>query len=299
MARGVAALGLALMVSCRAVVQAPLAAEPGEAPTVRFLLTFDDGPSIKQPFNPTLRIMEQLATNDIQPGIKAIFFVQTGHPRGGGTLQGREMMRRMHEEGHLLGLHSVSPRGHIDHTQVSTNELVPSLAGAMEILRDITGAPPLFVRPPFGAYNLTTRCLYRELGLHLLMADIPARDGVIYGYNGSLRRRRHIRQELEVLYRKAQAPGAALEPVDVVLNFHDVNPYTARHMTEYLHILVEEAHRVGFQVPVHPFLNSRTAITDVALCRCVVNPAVSQEIPAMVAAQPVSLTVGSRPSGSP
>ena len=259
---------LALLASCRSVPPSP----PGEPPSIRFLLTFDDGPSIKEP-NPTLQILDQLATNDIQPGIKALFFVQTGHPRGGGTPRGREVMRRIHAEGHILGLHSTSPRGHIDHTQVSTNELVRSLLDAKALLREITGTETFFIRPPFGACNLTTRRIYKELGLHMLMADIRARDGVIYGYNGSFRRRSHIREGLTALYRQAGTRASPDEPMDVVLNFHDVNPYTARHMTEYLHILVEEAQRVGFLVPARPFFGRQNLMADAALCQCVTDPA--------------------------
>jgi hypothetical protein len=36
--------------------------------------------------------------------------------------------------------------------------------------------------------------------------------------------------------------------------------YTARHMTEYLQILVEEARRAGFAVPDKPFCSSREQI---------------------------------------
>jgi len=52
---------------------------------IRFLLTFDDGPSIQADDNPTLSILEQLAVNDVQPAIKAVFFVQTRNANGGGT----------------------------------------------------------------------------------------------------------------------------------------------------------------------------------------------------------------------
>ncbi len=263
----VPAVLLPLLVSCRSVPPTP----PADPPSIRFLLTFDDGPSIKEP-NPTLQILDQLATNALQPGIKALFFVQTGHPRGGGTPQGRDVMRRIHAEGHLLGLHSTSLRGHIDHTQVSTNELVRSLLDAKSLLREITGADPFFIRPPFGACNLTTRRIYKELGLHMLMADIRARDGVIYGYNGSLRRRSHIREGLTTLYRQSVTRVSPDEPVDVVLNFHDVNPYTARHMTDYLHILVEEAQRVGFHVPARPFFDRQDLMADAVLCQCVTHP---------------------------
>ena len=68
----------------------PLASDSGPPPCVRFLLTFDDGPSAWPEYNPlfgpdfnaTLAILGQLATNEVQSGICAIFFVQPVHPRG-------------------------------------------------------------------------------------------------------------------------------------------------------------------------------------------------------------------------
>jgi len=244
----------------------------GEAPSIRFLLTFDDGPSIRLPYNPTLAIADQLASNDVQPGIKGLFFVQTGHPRGGGTPAGRVVMHQLSEQGQVLGLHSVSPRGHIDHTQVSAAELVRSLRESKDLVRGLTGVPVLFVRPPFGAYNPATQAIYEDAGLHMLMSDIRARDGVIYGYKASMSRRIHIRFALAALRAQVDPDRYAVEPVPVVVAFHDVNAYTARHMTEYLHILVEEAARAGFAVPVRPFTGTVPEVVDIAVSRSVPNP---------------------------
>lgn len=266
----IAVLTCAVLASCRSIPPHTSGAPPRP---IRFMLTFDDGPSIRQPYNPTLAILHQLATNDVQPGIKAIFFVQTGHPRGGGTPAGREVMRHLAQEGQILGIHSVSSRGHVDHRKMPPAELRASLQEAKAILREISGADPLFVRPPFGAKNLTTQTLYAELGLHMLMADIRARDGLIYGYKGSLFRRVHIRNALIELWNQSTAaPPPAGIPLTVILNFHDVNPYTARHMTEYLHILVDEARRVGFTLPDHPFFEGTQTLSAAGLSRCVTAP---------------------------
>lgn len=258
-----------LLSSCRSIPD-PTALPAGtKPPGIRFILTFDDGPSIKQPYNPTLAIMHQLATNDVQPGAKAIFFVQTRHPRGGGTPAGHEVMRALGADGHLLGIHSVSPLGHVDHRKMPPGELEPALKGAKALLRELTGADPVLVRPPFGAKDKTTRALYEKLGLHMLMADVRARDGLIYGYKGSLFRRVHIRNALIETYERALKDGQGEKPVTVIMNFHDVNPYTARHMTEYLHILVDEARRVGFAIPPKPFCDGTADLTRAALERCV------------------------------
>jgi len=277
---------LALLASCRSVPPAVLVGGAGAAPAVRFLLTFDDGPSIRQPFNPTVAIMDQLATNDVQPGIKALFFVQTGHPRGGGTPRGRAIMRRIHEQGHVIGLHSVSPRGHVSHTVVPADELARSLQGAQDLIREIAGSAPPFVRPPFGAWNQVTRAVYAEQGLRVLMADVRGRDGIIYGYRGSLFRRVHVRRALAAIKRTAEPGGAKDGPLAVILEFHDLNPYTARHMTEYLHILVEEARRTGWRVPEKPFYDEAEALAAAALCRTVREPSDRRRPVRMAAAQP-------------
>ncbi len=49
---------------------------------VRFLLTFDDGPSASGWWNPTATVLDSLKSNPLQPNIKAVFFAQTRAPRG-------------------------------------------------------------------------------------------------------------------------------------------------------------------------------------------------------------------------
>jgi CubicO group peptidase (beta-lactamase class C family) len=69
-------------------------AAPADLPPLRFLLTFGDGPSIRSEPTPTSQVLKTLASSPVQPGIKAIFFVQTRTANGGGTPQGHELMQR-------------------------------------------------------------------------------------------------------------------------------------------------------------------------------------------------------------
>ena len=62
--------------------------------TLRFLLTFDDGPHAN-----TGQVLRHLARNPVQQDIKAIFFVQTRHPKRGGSAEGRAMLAIEHAEG--------------------------------------------------------------------------------------------------------------------------------------------------------------------------------------------------------
>jgi len=254
---------LCLFSSCCSIPPIP----PGPNPVVRFLITFDDGPSGKQGYNSTLSILDQLATNDVQPGIVAIFFLQTHHPHGADTPTGWQTLLEIPKHGQITGIHSVSPKGHVDHTKMSTNDLITLLTDGKQMLKNISGIEPIFVRPPYGVSTPTTRAIYQDLKLNVLMADVPAHDGVIYGVNGSPTRRRHMRKLLTSIRTKLVEHPLDLKPYPVIVAFHDVNPYTARHMTEYLHILKEEATRVGLDLPDKPFYGTRDESTSAAMSR--------------------------------
>jgi peptidoglycan/xylan/chitin deacetylase (PgdA/CDA1 family) len=244
-------------------------------PPVRFLLTFDDGPSIWQPYNPTSAILDQLAANPVQSQIKALFFVQTRVHDGGGSEAGRTLLMRIHAEGHMLGLHNGSPRGHVSHRVLAPEELERSLADGTADIESITGAAPALVRPPFWSYGAATLAAYRRAGLHMLLTDINARDGVIYIWNISLRRRSHFRSSLAEVRENIMVNELPVVDgvIPVVVTFHDTNTFTARHMSEYLAIITEESKRVGLTVAEKPFYGSAAEIAKAALARSADAPA--------------------------
>lgn len=249
----------------------PAASLAPSAVKVRFLLTFDDGPSIRTDYNPTLAILEQLARNDVQNGIKGIFFVQTRNSNGGGSEDGKTVMRFTSAQGHVLGLHSAEPAGHVKHVGMEIERLHESLGNGIDDIRQITGSNPEFLRPPGSLFNAETQELYRELGLKMLLSDINAHDGVIHVFNVSLRRRSHMRSELSRVY---EEEGLHRLPVvhgviPLVVTFHDVNTYTAWHFTEYLHILVEQAVDVGLPLAAKPFFDQTGEIIEAARYRAV------------------------------
>lgn len=242
---------------------------PPNATPVRFLLTFDDGPSTWQPYNPTRAILDTLAHNPVQAGIKAVFFLQTRDPRAGASEAGRALMRREYAEGHVLAVHSGSPRGHIDHMLLPDAELDRTLVDAQSDIAAVTGTTPDLVRPPFWDYDARTLAAYRKRGLHMLLTDVSANDGVIYVFNMSFRRRSHIRNTLAEMREKIAA--GALPAVDgvipLVVTFHDTNTYTAHHMGEYLRILTEEAANVGLVLAPKPFYDDASSIERAARVR--------------------------------
>lgn len=228
---------------------------PPLAGVFRFALTFDDGPSIRSDYNPTLDILDQLARNDVLPGLKAAFFVQTRNANGGGTEQGRTIMRRMQAEGHVLGLHSGDPRGHVGHLRLTPEALRQTLDDGKADIALITGRPTELVRPPYFAYSPESFTVYRAAGLRMLLTDISANDGVIHVFNISFRRQSHMQAALRRMRELAQQ--GALPAIDgvtpIVVTFHDPNPFTAEHFTEYLHILSDAARDAGLPLGTKPF----------------------------------------------
>lgn len=239
-------------------------------PPVRFLLTFDDGPSTREPYNPTRTVLDRLANNDVQPGIKAVFCVQTRDSRAGAAPAGHTLMQRAHAEGHVLALHTAT-QGHRSHLRMSDATLADSLRDGVADLQRITGRPPTLVRPPYWSYDARTVRHYADAGLHMLLTDINARDGKIHGFNASPRRRSHFHAGMRetadaVLLGRIPAVDGVLP---VVITFHDSNPYTARHLGEYLHILLEATAAAGLAVADPPFYADSAEVERAALLRAV------------------------------
>src|SRR3989338_1094552 len=184
---------LTLLGGC-AGAPAPFEPLPASAP-IRFLLTFDDGPSASLVANPTRSILDDLAHNPVQPGIKALFFVQTRAAGSGGSPQGQALLRRQQRDGHLLGFHTATA-GHANHRFLSPEALQQSLRDGVADLSAIGGTPPKLVRPPYWNYDQRTFAAYQIHGLHLLLTDLSANDGKTWGIHGSLRRRSSLRDQL-------------------------------------------------------------------------------------------------------
>jgi len=249
-------------------------------PPLRFLLTFDDGPHAN-----TAEILTQLAGNSVQPGVKAIFFVQTRSLQGGGCREGRALLYRAHTEGHVLGLHTGTPRGHVSHTGMPSAELHQSLRDGKKDLGILTGHRPALVRPPYWRFNAETLEQYERHDLSMMLSDIKAYDGVNCGmhvfkrwnFRSQLRRTRDrlLEDRLPVVN------GA----IPIVVTFHDTNTYTARHVDDYLCLLREETRRAGLPLHGKPFYDDGADIMEVALRRAVRRTTCAPTRKACVAAQ--------------
>ena len=236
---------------------------------VRFVLTFDDGPNGRDTDNPTEIILDTLAENPVQRGIKAIFFVQTRSSDGGATERGRALIRREHANGHLVELHDGSPWGHRSHRNLADSALERSLTDGVADLVALAGRRVTLIRPPYWAYDERTLAAYARHGLATLLTDISANDGKDWGFKASPRRYVHIAREManiqERLLRGKLPEVDGVTPVIVI--FHDTNDYTAEHMQEYLHMLVDEAHFAGIALSERPFYDDTASLERAGLER--------------------------------
>ena len=247
---------------------------------IRFVVTFDDGPSASSLANPTIQVLHSLAQNPVQNDIKAVFFVQTGATRAGNSDRGRRIMRREAAAGHILGFHSGTP-GHTNHRTLSDEVLEQSLQQGSAIIASTMGSPPTLLRPPFWNYDQRTFAAYQRHGMQVLLTDISANDGKIWGFNASPRRRAHMLREMsEVRERVASGEFHAVDgAIPIVVTFHDLNRYTARHTREYLQILLDSAQTTGLQVAPKPFYDDRAELQRAALSRTVPTSAVAVHLP--------------------
>ena len=266
----------ALAIGLSGCIGAPIVLTPQteqrlrEQPPIRFLLTFDDGPSASSIWNPSLEVLDALADNPVQPGIKAVFFLQTRAPRAGGSDIGRSVMRRQQQEGHVLGFHTAT-HWHTNHRSLNPDELEQSLTHGSSDIAAMTGAAPTLVRPPFWSFDRRTAAAYRQHGLHILLTDLSANDGKVWGITMSPRRRINLTRQLsEVRERIAAGQLPVVDGViPVVVTFHDINRYTARHAREYLQILLDSAKATGVRPAAEPFYDDHQALARAALARTV------------------------------
>ncbi len=245
-------------------------AVPAAPAPIRFLLTFDDGPSAATSANPTAQVLDVLAKNAVQPDIKALFFLQTRARDGGASAIGQQLMQREFDSGHLLGFHTATP-GHANHRFLSPDEFELSLQHGVADLRAVTGVAPTLLRPPFWNYDTRTLAAYHQHGMQMLLTDLSANDGKIYGVNFSWHKHSNMLKMLTAL--RPRWRDGTLPVVDgstpVVVTFHDINSYTARHLEEYLQILVDVARELDMPTAAQPFYADKAEIERAALASAV------------------------------
>lgn len=100
-------------------------------------ITFDDGPHSVY----TAQLLDGLA----QRNVKATFFIVGERIAGN-----EELVRRMYDEGHLIGNHTYS---HIQLGAVNFRTACDEIDRTNKALEEITGNKVSFIRPPYGDYS--------------------------------------------------------------------------------------------------------------------------------------------------
>lgn len=105
----------------------------------KIAITFDDGPHPVY----TLKLLDGLA----QRNVKATFFII-----GESAERYPEVIKRIYDEGHLIGNHTYS---HVQLTCISSTRAIEEIRKTNDIVASITGETVRYIRPPFGLYNKT------------------------------------------------------------------------------------------------------------------------------------------------
>ncbi|MGV3487409.1 MAG: polysaccharide deacetylase family protein [Tuberibacillus sp.] len=165
-------------------------------------LTFDDGP------NPlyTPRLLDLLK----QYHIKATFFVV-----GSFAEQNPELLKRMDQEGHEVGIH------HYKHTSnwlLSPFAAHREVAKTAEVIENIIGKKPHFYRPPWGHLNLFSSWARRPYRLVIWSAILGDWNKKV----GKVRLEKRIRNSVKdgaiiVLHDNDQTPGADAGAPEIML----------------------------------------------------------------------------------
>lgn len=105
-------------------------------------LTFDDGPHSEY----TLKLLEGLKERNV----RATFFLMGQNIPGN-----EELIRRMQEDGHLIGNHSYR---HVQLTQEGEESVCQAVEKTSSLIAQITGQTPQYLRPPYGDWSEGLEC---------------------------------------------------------------------------------------------------------------------------------------------
>ena len=168
-------------------------------------LTFDDGPSRK--YTPIL--LDGLK----ERGVQATFFLM------GKNIEGEEdIVKRMSEEGHLIGNHSYE---HIQLTKAGAKAVCEAVEHTQEQIEAITGKRPEYIRPPYGDWNEE---LEEEIGMTPVLWSLDSLDWKLKD-TGKI-----IRQVLK-----------DVKDGDIIL-LHDIFPSSVEAALELIDILQKEGY---------------------------------------------------------
>lgn len=111
--------------------------------TKKIALTFDDGPHPKY----TPMLLDGLKERNIS----AAFFLM-----GKNAEKYPDVVKRIEEEGHTIGNHSYS---HVQLSEMKELEACKEMTKANQVIENITGKTPDYIRPPYGSWSHNLDCI--------------------------------------------------------------------------------------------------------------------------------------------
>lgn len=150
-------------------------------------LTFDDGPGRVTPY-----ILDVLR----KYGVKATFFCLgcciekkiAAQDYTGRYIAGSEIVKRANDEGHLIAIHSYD---HLALTALTDEEILNNeLFRTKNIITNLIGKTPVYVRPPYGSVDDRVNNIAKELDLKTILwscrsADSSTESAIVF--DGSLK----------------------------------------------------------------------------------------------------------------
>ena len=136
------------------------------APAVAFpsnnkiLLTFDDGPTVEA----TQTILKALDENKI----KALFFCV-----GQNIERKSELAKEVITQGHSIGNHNYSHKSLI---KLSKEDQISEIKKCNDVIYNMLGVEPVYYRPPYGRYRLSTNKLLKQFKLKNIMWSLLTYD---------------------------------------------------------------------------------------------------------------------------
>ena len=126
-------------------------------PRPRVALTFDDGPHPVY----TKKLLDGLKSR----GIHATFFVVGENISGN-----EELIRRMADDGHVIGNHTYD---HVKLSGIADAKACEEVQKTDALVRELTGSGTEFVRPPFGSWQKKLEC---EMEMIPVLWDVDPLD---------------------------------------------------------------------------------------------------------------------------
>lgn len=130
----------------------------------KIAITFDDGPIPGY----TEKLLDGLQKRKI----RATFFVTGKHAK-----EYPELIKRMQDEGHMIGNHTYS---HLQLTKKNEEEFIDEIKETNAVIKEITGETTTYVRPPYGLWS--KKC-DEELSMFPVLWTVDPRDWCTFNAN--------------------------------------------------------------------------------------------------------------------